>query len=294
MKTCVRCRARGAQRDTLLQRWQNDPEISAHLDSSLAVEVEVTDPLFEPLVRHTEGTGGAAFRPEHMFSAEETESARYLVLRPKSLLDSPDSVWRKNYAYIETLPIISRHPGYHRRQLDRLLVGRIRTSTKSAFAIESTCAFVITSEMADALDESGFTGWSTASLIHHTTHEEVRDWRLFVPTAVLPPLVKDSSLVPVDLRIEEAEEDYRRLGCLTYTTEEVDSFDDVNVTDEALWSWQGYTVVSAAVGAFLKKKRARVDLEPVLEAGSGLHRQYVDHWKLLTAVKEYCSENHVR
>jgi hypothetical protein len=255
-----------------------DPVISREIDLAEPFWVDTESEIFLRLL--SLGAIGQGAQPSFEVECTEKELTQVRAFQPlcRKLVRETDEDRALNFARIRNPP-----PGneeFPSQRIDRIVLSRVDLPPNAVGGVE-TCGveYVLGGAAAQAFHD--FSGFEPRP-IYQPSGETHRGATQLYTSRTMPPCVRDRTLLarrnPAPLPSA-----FAQLGCLSYAPPALDAMADFNRTMEPLTgNWLADWIVSARVRARFKERKLKGwAFRPVLEAGSALHREYLEKWERL-------------
>lgn len=145
---------------------------------------------------------------------------------------------------------------------------------------EWTGEYVLGSQVAQALRESGLTGFELRPVLHHKTGEGHEAGHHLVAQALLPAALEDATTFETFDDGPRQPSTPHRYGLLTYAEGALEGSPDLARTAEPWGSWRTPVwIVRQRARAWFEQQQVRGwKYQPVLAAGSRLHAEHTQRW----------------
>jgi hypothetical protein len=153
---------------------------------------------------------------------------------------------------------------------------------------EWTGEYVLGPQVAQALRDSGLTGFELRPVLHHKTGEAHEAGHHLVARTLLPAALEDATTFETFDDGPRQPSTPRRYGLLTYAEGALEDSPDLARTAEPWGSWRTPVwIVRQRARAWFEQQQVRGwKFQPVLAAGSRLHAEHTQRWSdLLGALK---------
>jgi hypothetical protein len=177
----------------------------------------------------------------------------------------------------------SLHPTASRwsvRLPQRIYLTKPVADTAISHVDQWTGEYVLGPQAAQALRASGLTGFELRPVLHHKTNTPVEAGHHLVARELLPAALEDHTTFETFDDGPRQPSTPRRYGLLTYPTGALQASPDLARTAEPWGAWRTPAwVVGARARAWFEAAQVRGwKFQPVLDAGSALHREHTQRW----------------
>ena len=249
---------------------------------------DAASPVLGKLLELAEGEP-VSFLRDVQCSAAELESASHVeaVTRssvPQSRADSK--------ATMAAYHMDSLHPTSSRwsvRLPQRIYLTKAVADTAISHVDEWTGEYVLGAQAAQALRESGLTGFELRPVLHHKTGTAHDAGHHLVARELLPAALEDGTVFETFDDGPRQPSTPRRYGLLSYAQGGLDASPDLARTAEPWGAWRTppWIVRQRARGWFESAQVRGWKFQPVLESGSKLHAEHTQRWSdLLGRLRE--------
>lgn len=260
-----------------------DPLVSSSFDLDSYFWIDAESEMLERLLELTKHTSGFRLTSEMQFEAAELSAVEYYQLVNRKTV--------KESALDNSINIVNLHA------TDFLVTGdklRIKLLTKIALSKinlkpnmvghldEWAEEFIITDLVAGVFGKCGLSGFDALPILNPKTRENHQNYFQLYAGNILPPAVRDASVVEIESRFAE-EKQLRHLGCLTYEMDSCVTVKDFNRTAEP-WSSNNlpvWVVSKGVVQCFRQNKLKGWAFRPVLDKQGDLYAEYIKKWTIL-------------
>jgi hypothetical protein len=145
---------------------------------------------------------------------------------------------------------------------------------------ERTGDYVLGPQVAQALRDSGLTGFELRPVLHHKTGEAHEAGHHLVARTLLPAALEDATTFETFDDGPRQPSTPRRYGLLTYAEGALEDSPDLARTAEPWGSWRTPVwIVRQRARAWFEQQQVRGwKFQPVLAAGSRLHAEHTQRW----------------
>jgi hypothetical protein len=224
---------------------------------------------------------------ELILDKQELRSLSWFEPLCRKVANETDADYQKNFDVCQRTPLRNAGAEESIRLMRNFSLSRITIKPNYVAGIgEWTGEYILGKAARAAFEVEQLSGWTAAQIFHTKTGVEHEHFSQLYCESVLPPSVRDVSIETISSRVDAEHGKLRRLGCVAYSTADLDGRPDFNRTAEPWQGWHGWPawVVSRRVkDAFETHGLRGWRFRPVFIAGTELYRQYVDAWTELSA-----------